>query len=344
MYIVKSVAFRKISGIGVERDVRKHIKILSFIFALLMLPLCTSCKKNDPTYSAGDSSFHAEVYRITDENGVEYDDEKMQSTVSSARDVFNRSLELLSNNSDIMGEINSDVDVILDCDGEILDVLNLAVQLCSRTNGGFQPCGGAYTALYSGGATPDEESITEALTHIGTDKFEISETSVKKLDRLAAFDLYAVSEGYAMQKAVESFGAVGVECGTLTSKNTVAVFGAKPKGDKFNIAIPGDDGYIGWFCVPRGYVAYIDSDSTVYDFGGGTNEFKRIAVYAADGMTAAALANAIWIGGTEYETELSEGLGGSYCMVAEKNSGEIITSTGAVESGLFVFRITDKKE
>lgn len=321
---------------------KKHYKILrmlSVFMSVVLLSFCTSCQRISPVYSAGDSAFYVSLSRPENSDGDKLDDEAMYTVSADARSVFSSSLAALTSGA-ALANINSDVDVILDCDADILNILDSALALCERTGGLFQPCGGAYTSLVkNGSATKDE--LSAALTHVGADKFEISGSSIKKNDRLAAFDLYAVAEAVSLQKAVEHIKEQGVSWGTLSAGNTTAVFGEKPDGGKFNVALPDGEGYLGWFTVPSGYISYIDESSTVYDFGMGTNEFSRVAVYASDGITSAAIANAVWIGGIDGERRLAEALDGTYCMAAETKSGEVITSSEAISSGLFVLSAPD---
>lgn len=322
---------------------KKLIKYVSVFLLLTMLLLTVGCGGNELYENSKSVSGEVQLSvssskRLGTGKG-KVEEEAISAAFSASCDEFERAWALLEplSTENSLSKINSEADVILDCDSELIDVLCQVMDLNALTSGAYEPCCGAYTLANTDEMS--EEASSEALSHVGCDKISISENTVKKLDRKAAFDLYAVREGYALGLAVKKFEEAGSMYGTLNASNTVAVFGEKPKGETFNIAVLDDDGEtVGWFCIPGGYVSVISEDS-VRRKGGG--EFSRVAVYAADGVSAGAIAEAIICGEADTLEMLENKIGGSFDAAAVRPDGSVFVSEGAVDSGVFRLREKD---
>lgn len=300
---------------------RKYRRTVSAFLILLMLFQLSSCGR-DKTFS---SVYNVGSLTLTlnfssenaDPEGKDFEQEKLLQISSDCRDVFERSLDYLDEGrkSSPLYEINSDVDAVLDCDGEIISVLKRAKELSELTSGAFQP-------------------------FVGDGELQIGEGEIRKTDKSARADLSSLHEAYALEKAADSLRNASSAYGVLSLENIACVFGTKPKNEKFNISVEADGKNIGWFCIPSGCVASVDAYGKS---GEGCGEFSRVAVYAADGLSAAAIAEAIWTKGVDYAEELHTAHASSFAAVAILSDGDIYITDGAEDSGLFVVNSEDEK-
>ena len=293
------------------RKYKDAVAVFITLLLIFQLSACGKSKTFEALYNAGSCTLTLSCsVKNADPDEKNFSEEELSGISSECREVFVSSLEYLDKDrkSSPLYEINSDVDAVFDCDEEIISVLRRAESLCKATSGAFQPFG--------------EEG-----------KFQIGDNEVRKTDRSAVITLSALSESYALEKAADSLEGNSIAYGVLTAGNSVAVFGSKPKNEKFNISVEADGKNIGWFCIPGGCVASVDAYGSA---GEGCGEFSRVAVYASDGLSAAAFAEAIWLRGIDYAKELHSAHASSFAAVAVLKSGEVYITDGAEESELFV--------
>lgn len=287
-----------------------------------------------------------------DENGKDIllEDEYM-STVMDECQAIAQSIQAefsAHDENSIVSEVNSAADEFFDVDKELISFINRTFELSSLTAGAFDPTIGPVTLLWNitGDArVPSDEEITDALSHVGADKFEISGLDISKSDRQAKLDFGGVAKGYALEKITEYIKSTEITHGFVNFGGSVSVIGEKPDKSDYKIGItdPGDkSSVIGYVYIKSGYVSvsgnyerYAEIDGTKYDhiFDPATgrpseSDLTSVTVICADATAADALSTALYVMGSEKALEYSENASIDFEAVFTKNNGEILYTAG----------------
>ncbi|MBQ7652981.1 MAG: FAD:protein FMN transferase [Clostridia bacterium] len=162
---------------------------------------------------------------------------------------------------------------------------------------------------------PDDQSITQTLTHVGLDLFEFDDENmtVTKKDDLAALDLGALGKGYAVSYLLEK---CGFKEGILNLGGTIGAIG---KEYKVGIEPPfGGESYFAVFTLKSGEVCSTSGnyqrnyvyEGTLYHhiFGDNgrpvENSLASVTVVCGSGAAADALSTACYVLGAEKSKEL----------------------------------------
>lgn len=253
----------------------------------------------------------------------EYDPASVADGCERLSDEIDCALSATKTDSDT-SDFNKDVSAIIDADPYFIDAAKISLDLSAATDGAFDPTLGALTSLWNvkgGGPVPSDEAITEALTHTGTDKIEISDDSIRKSDTSLMLDFGAVGKGFAAQKLIEYIANAGADYGIVSAGRTVGVFGEKPDKKPFRIGIadPGDsDGVVGYVSITGGFVSVAGDYETYFVEDGvkyhhimdpetgrpAESGLSSVAVLSQNGSAADALSTALFVMGKDRAMEL----------------------------------------
>jgi len=327
-------------------------RILSLILALLLIALPLAACSAEPeeegyfTRTKRDSRGRLSVSLArTDKDGAPLSEKELDKIYGEACDAFSAAYDFLSTDAGSgISAINAPVSTVLDIDSTLISEIEYAFSLSESLDGLYEPCGGALTALLEKSDSPKEEELSEALSHIGSAHFELSETSVNKDDSLAKVDLGALCDGYALAAACEHLKKSVCAYGTVTFNGIAGVFGKKPEGEPFSVEIGnGEDGI---FNITDGYVALVSKDfGTSYDFSDGIldTDVSHIAVYSADARSAAVIASVGYAYGKDKILSLYEKEGISFeAVILEKDGKETLTKKA--KSGTLYTPITTAED
>ena len=320
---------------------RLKYRLLCVITALVTVLSLASCGtsesefyKSEYSTSAGELTVWT-AYSHGDGNKEEkFTDEELSALGDKAAQCFENLYCRLTSGEEL-AQINQETDAALDLDADFLSILNKAFLLSIDTNGAYTPAHGAYTQLVrSEGAT--EEAVAEALTHCGTDKLAISDTSVRKTDKKASVDLCGFASGYALDEALKILKESGVSHARLAVDGIEAVFGSKPDGTVYTVGIKDDSRITGYFRITDGSVAQADSgDKSMNYCASGTGEFRTVTVFSPEACAAQALSKVL-INMTEQEArELYKNAKTGFEAVMVKEDGTVV-KTDRVDTGLYV--------
>lgn len=249
----------------------------------------------------------------------------------------------------LISEINTETDRFFDVDSDIISFLLQTIEISGTLDGKFDPTIGAVTLLWNingeDARVPNDEELTEALSHVGCEKIEISGSDIIKHDKKVKLDLGAIAKGYALKKITEYIATTDIVRGLINFGGSVSVIGEKANGSDYKIGItdPKDNssviGYVyidsGFVSVSGNYERYAEIDGVRYDhiFDPETGrpadtDLTSVAVLCDDPVWADALSTALYVMGSEKALEFSRTSSVLFEAVFTTESGDIIYTDG----------------
>jgi thiamine biosynthesis lipoprotein len=208
--------------------------------------------------------------------------------------------------------------------------------LIARANAISHVCGGAFDITVAPlnhlwktceaeGVLPTKTQLATTLSAVGHEKLSLNENALIKADDALKIDLGGIGKGYAIDRLIaELHGRSGISGGLISFGSNIAVFGEKPDGKPFIVAIrdPKDAaGVLGYVTLTEGQVLSVSGDyERFYTIGEQTyghildpatgypptNGLRSVAVIAADGTLADALSTAFMVMGEDAARALYE--------------------------------------
>ena len=192
-----------------------------------------------------------------------------------------------------------------------IELVEKALGFANATGGLFNPVLQPIIEQWSHGVVPDL-----IIKNIDFNEVNINGNSILKSDPSIQFDLGGIAKGYVCEKLVEQLKSDGIKYGIISLGGNIGVFGYKPNGEKWNIAIRDpfetektvgtvsiDEGYIS---VSGDYQRYFEVDGKRYHhiidprtFYPAESGVSSVAVWAKDGTLADALSTALFVMGVE---------------------------------------------
>ena len=298
-------------------------KIISLFLLLITVLGITSCSDKysmrEKNIYAMDTVITLRLYGTSEE--VSYSTAKCEKIIKNVEDIISRTVP-----DSECSAFNGETDVLYYPDEVFYDNLAKAIEIAETTGGAYDPTVAPLTDLWrindpSATDIPSEEEIKEALSHVGYDKITLEETKISKTDIKSKIDLGSIGKGYACEKVIEYLSATELGYGLVSFGGNVAVFGLKPGGEHFNIALRDpfiQGGTVGNILLDSGYVSVSGSyersrevDGEVYHHIFNTsdgypvnNGLVSVAVIGDNGMEADALSTALFVLGLDGGYEL----------------------------------------
>ncbi|MBQ8514623.1 MAG: FAD:protein FMN transferase [Ruminococcus sp.] len=238
------------------------------------------------------------------------------------------------------------------------DIIGRTLKLQEQYRGHVDITSGALVQLWGittdSPRVPEEQERKAALDTIGAAHVSISGGEIS-LDPGTQIDLGAVAKGYALDRAAELLREQGVSCGKISMTSSMLLYGEKPEGAPFTVAIRSPDG--------EGTLGTVTTDSCFLSTSGGYERFftaedgqtyshildpesgypaetdlTTVTVFCDSGLLSDYLSTLIYMGGT---ASLEEHLHAeTYKIVAADTAGRLYVSEGldfvqtSEESGL----------
>ncbi len=207
-------------------------------------------------------------------------------------------------------------------DPRTVTMLQTALAVSKATDGAFDPTVAPLVSLWeraeAEGRLPTADQMQETLAAVDYKRLTVTPDAISKSDPSLTLDLGGIGKGAAITHLLAYLQASGLPGGVVSFGSNVAVFGAKPDGASFRIALrdPKSDtgGTLGVLSMTPGTVLSVSGDYERYV----TVEGKRyhhlldpatgypaesglssVAVLAADGALADALSTALFVLGEE---------------------------------------------
>lgn len=125
---------------------------------------------------------------------------------------------------------------------ETAGLIEKALHYAGLSGGAFDPTIAPVVSLWDfqgeGEHTlPDENELSEALTHVGYENVELDGTTVTLKDPDASIDLGGIAKGYIADRLKDYLTSQGVECGLIDLGGNILTIGRRPDGKEFTIGI-----------------------------------------------------------------------------------------------------------
>ena len=225
-------------------------------------------------------------------------------------------------------------------------------EISSLTGGAYDCTLGVLVDLWNvagGGPVPDEDCITDAALHTGTDKFTVNGNTIVKHDSESKLNFGAAGKGAAAERVIDLLEDSNITCGLVSLGGNIGVFGKKSDGSAFKIGIrdPDDENdVVGYLYIRSGFVS-VSGDYERYFIENGTkyhhildpatgypaqSGLRSVAVYSQSGVCADALSTALFVMGAERSLEFYESSAVDFEAVFITDGGDVIVTPGIAES------------
>ena len=206
-------------------------------------------------------------------------------------------------------------------DDRTASLLRLSLEVFHATNGAFDVTVAPLTDLWQscdgGDELPTEEQLLEALSHVGAEKLTLAGNGLQKSDPATALELGGIGKGAAMTALIEYLEDTDIAGGLVSFGSNVAVFGNKPNGEPFRVALrdpQNADATVGKMTLDAGKVLSVSGDYERYVTVGGKRYhhilnpksgypadtgLASVAVVCTDGALADALSTALFVMGKD---------------------------------------------
>lgn len=160
-----------------------------------------------------------------------------------------------------------------------MELLALAKDVNEKSSGAFDitiaPISWLWDFDNSRNEVPAAETIENLLPNVGSGflRLDMEESTASLRNHANAVDLGALGKGAACDAAVAAYETAGVQAAVVAVGGSVGVYGKKPSGGNWNIAVrdPAGDGSLGTISVAGGFVStsgsyekYFEEDGVLY--------------------------------------------------------------------------------
>lgn len=209
--------------------------------ALASLCGCTPTNTDAQTSSTGDSSNISSTTLFFFDTAITIQAQCSQETLNTLTEqcqTFESTLSRTLEGSDIWN-INHAQGAPVEVASNTAEVISLALDIAKETNGLFDITIGSVSALWDfvEGIKPNDDTIAEALTHVGYENVIVENNTVTLKDPKAALDLGGIAKGYITDKLVETLTNAGCEHAVLDLGGNVYVLGSSFDGDAWNVGV-----------------------------------------------------------------------------------------------------------
>jgi thiamine biosynthesis lipoprotein len=171
------------------------------------------------------------------------DQEKIQQSIDTALEKVNTCLNTYDPKSEISRFNEYNGKEIFTLSDEFMNVGKVAQMIYEKSNGAFDPTIKKLVKLWGFGENgvhkrPDEQSISDALEHVGLYKLKFSDNGIQKKDPLVTLDFSAIAKGYGVDAVVKEIAALGYNDILVEIGGEVKTIG---KQRKIGIAVPAEN-------------------------------------------------------------------------------------------------------
>lgn len=326
------------------------LRVLCFLLCLVFVMPFASCQKDEKQ----EKNFFLMDTPIT---VTLYTDKK------TAEPIFNACRDLLRELDALWSRTQADSDVgrfNASDDAHNLDLrtaalIAQAMDVATKTSGSFDitvaPLVNLWQASEERGTLPTDTELQNALSLVGTDRICLTDQTLTKTDKDVQIDLGGIGKGAAISALISYLESCdGVRGGLVSFGSNVAVFGTKPDGKPYRIAIKNpktEGGYAGVLNLKAGQILSVSGDYERYYTVNGESYHHildpktgypaqsglcSVAVICLDGALADALSTALFIMGEENARAFYESQVYDFEAVFIDQSGKVTTTAGLADS------------
>ncbi len=312
----------------------KSEKLFLFLLLLMLISGCSDKKADTASAFALDTVISVTVY-----------DGKPASEFIKETEDYERLFSATIEGSDIY-RINAAGGEAVKVSPETIELLEKCRYYYEISDGRIDPTIGSVSSLWDfhqdedNASVPSEESINEALKHVGFDKLIIDGDNVILSDPGTKLDLGFIAKGYIADRLMET----GCRAGLLNLGGNVSVCGTKTGNKLYRIGIekPFSNGeslvtidVSGKISVVTSgnYERYFEKNGYLYhhilDAKTGypvENELSSVTIVSGDAVQADALSTTCFVMGTEEGMKLIENTPGAEALFIDKNLNISVSS------------------
>ena len=216
-----------------------------------------------------------------------------------------------------------------DIDPQTWDILNTALQVCQASGGAFDITIAPISWLWDFDEDPhlpQQSTIESLLPAVDYTQLSLKEDGTAALrSHSAALDLGSVGKGAACDAAVAAYKEAGADRAVVAVGGSVGVWGEKPFGQLWNIAVrdPDSEGSLGTLSVPSGFLSTSGSYEKQFEEDGVTyhhildpetgypaeSGLVGVTIWSGSGVLSDALSTACFVLGMEESLPLLEQFG-----------------------------------
>ena len=253
------------------------------------------------------------------------------------------------NDSDI-GRFNTSQNS-LELDPRTAALIEKAMNVTQKTSGAFDitvaPLVNLWQTSEERGTPPTEEELQSALALVDTNHLTLTNTTLTKTAKDVQIDLGGIGKGAAISVLISYLESCnGVRGGIVSFGSNVAVFGAKPNGSPYRIALKNpktESGYAGVLNLKAGQILSVSGNYERYYTVNGEKYHHilnprtgypaesglcSVAVICSDGALADALSTALFVMGEENARAFYESKIYDFEAVFIDQSGNVTTTAG----------------
>lgn len=214
-------------------------------------------------------------------------------------------------------------------DPQTWDILHTAQEVCQASGGAFDITIAPISWLWDFDEDlhlPQQSTIESLLPAVDYTQLSLKEDGTAALrSHSAALDLGSVGKGAACDAAVAAYKEAGVDRAVVAVGGSVGVWGEKPFGQHWNIAVrdPDSEGSLGTLSVPSGFLSTSGSYEKQFEEDGVTyhhildpetgypaeSRLVGVTIWSGSGVLSDALSTACFVLGMEESLPLLEQFG-----------------------------------
>lgn len=318
---------------------KRFAKLYISLILILGIILLTGCEKNT---SDSDKKYTSQIFALDTVIDITAFGEKAEDAIKAAEDEIRRLEKVFSatdEQSDIYKLNNAEgTETVIDSDAYIL--LDYSKYINTITGGNFDVT--VYPLMKLWGFTdkeykvPESDEIKEALHRINSENIILTENYTVKLQNNAQVDLGGIAKGYIADKAAEAMKEAGAEYGIISLGGNIRTVGAKPSGEDYSIGIKAPDSADYFAVINTGECSVVTSGAYQRNFEKDGKTYHHIldpetgypsqsdivsaTIIGTDGALCDALSTAVFIGGSEYASNLyKQGVNFEYVILTNEN-------------------------
>ncbi len=322
-------------------------RILCLLLTLLCCVPFASCSSS----VSSEDSFYLMDTLIT---VTLYEDEK------AAKPIFARCRAIVGELNALWSRTEQDSDIsrlnasetgLSDLDQRTVALLQAAQGVSSATGGAFDITVLPYVALWERCAEkkrlPTEEELAAAANTVGSPRFSVSDKTTVTKESGTEIDLGGIGKGEAISRLIAYLKTSGARGGVVSFGSNVAVFGKKPDGTDYRIALrdPKDTtAHVGVLTLSSGQILSVSGDYERFHTINGKRHhhildpktgypaetgLSSVAVICRNGALADALSTALFVMGYESSMELYRSDIFDFEAIFIAQSGTITVTPGA---------------
>ena len=242
----------------------------------------------------------------------------------------------------------------LKLDSRTASLIAKAMQVTQNTNGAFDitvaPLVNLWQESEEKGTLPTNDEMQAALSLVGMQSITISDSTLTKSNKDVQIDLGGIGKGAAISALIAHLETCNIRGGLVSFGSNVAVFGEKPDGKTFRIAVKNpktESQYAGVLELKAGQVLSVSGDYERY-YTIGDEKYHHIidpqtgypsasglcsvAVICSDGALADALSTALFVLGEENARAFYESKTYDFEAIFIDQSGNVTTTQGLADA------------